>query len=60
MIRQAAALALALAPLLAACGVYGPPTREPPAPPELRGAAAPEPCEEHGLLHEHEPETPTP
>ena len=55
MTRRAAALALAL--LLAACGVYGPPTREAPAP---RGAAAPEPCEEHGLLHEHEPEAPTP
>ena len=57
MIRLASLLAL-LAPLLA-CGVYGPPTREPPEP-RAAGAAAPEPCQEHGLVHEHEPETPPP
>ena len=56
MSRPVFALALLLS--LAACGVYGPPSREPPKPREPGTASLPR-CDEHGLRHEHTAEAPT-
>jgi predicted small lipoprotein YifL len=54
VIRPVVALALLLS--LAACGVYGPPSRERPEPPQPGSASLPR-CDEHGLQHEHAAET---